>query len=261
MLNKEKLLNIIRKYPLLSQCFSKYIIWICDNVKEGYQKYDLIKCLIESEEFYRLEILEKSLNQSLDILKINEKEFCSKFGFTKSLLNNEPESIHDILAETLFVLILDENHFYNIQKLPDSIKIDKNKISNSDFIATLKNQRYAIEIKTIRIGNLSLLNNDNLPDGISEKNDWWGKMFLNNAITKIENKKGKLFKQLNNTCKYYNCDKRMLGLYVRRLGPSTLMSEFDYHNAIKILGEKYPELDCIYVKDYFDNVYFNHFHE
>jgi len=217
MLNKEKLLNIISKYPLLNQCFLKYIIWICDNVKEGYQEYDLLKCLIESKEFYRLEILEKSLNQSLDILKINEKEFCSKFGFTKSLLSDDPEIIHDILAETLFVLDLEKNHFYDIQKLPDSIKIDKNKIPNSDFIATLKNQRYAIEIKTIRIGNLSLLNSDNLPDGISEKNDWWGKMFLNNVITKIENKKGKLFKQLNNTYKYYNCDKRMLGLYVRRL--------------------------------------------
>ena len=261
MLNKEKLLNIISKYPLLNQCFLKYIIWICDNVKEGYQEYDLLKCLIESKEFYRLEILEKSLNQSLDILKINEKEFCSKFGFTKSLLSDDPEIIHDILAETLFVLDLEKNHFYDIQKLPDSIKIDKNKIPNSDFIATLKNQRYAIEIKTIRIGNLSLLNNDNLPDGISEKNDWWGKMFLNNAITKIENKKGKLFKQLNNTYKYYNCDKRMLGLYVRRLGPSTLMSEFDYHNAIKILKVKYSILDRICVKNYFGNVYFNNTHK
>lgn len=261
MLNKEKLLNIIRKYPLLSQCFSKYIIWICDNVKEGYQKYDLIKCLIESEEFYRLEILEKSLNQSLDILKINEKEFCSKFGFTKSLLNNEPESIHDILAETLFVLILDENHFYNIQKLPDSIKKDKKRFSNSDFIATLKKQKYAIEIKTIRIGDLSLLHNDILPDVTLKQNYWYGEMFLGNAIKKIDSKGRNLFKQLSNTCEHYKCDKKMLGLYIRRLAPSTLMSEFDYHNAIKILGEKYPELDCIYVKDYFDNVYFNYFHE
>ena len=261
MLNKEKLLNIISKYPLLNQCFYKYIIWICDNVKEGYQEYDLLKCLIESKEFYRLEILEKSLNQSLDILKINEKEFCSRFGFTKSLLTNDPETVHDILAETLFVLDLDKNHFYDIQKLPNSIKNNKNKISNSDFIATLKKQKYAIEIKTIRIGNISLLNNDNLPDGTSELNDWWGKMFLNNAITKIENKEGKLFDQLNNTYKHYNCDKRMLGLYVRRLAPSTLMSEFDYHNAIKILREKYPILDCICIKNYFGNVYFSNLHK
>jgi len=84
-------------------------------------------------------------------------------------------------------------------------------------------------------------------------------MFLNNAITKIENKEGKLFDQLNNTYKHYNCDKRMLGLYVRRLAPSTLMSEFDYHNAIKILREKYSILDCICIKDYFGRVFCSNF--
>lgn len=257
MLNKEKLLNIISKYPLLNQCFSKYISWICDNVQEGYKEYDLLNCLIDSKEFYRLDILEKSLNQSLEILKISEKEFCSKFGFTRSLLSNDPEIIHDILAEPLFVLNLDSNHFYNIRKLPNSIKNNKNKIPNSDFIATLKKQKYAIEIKTIRIGNISLLNNDNLPNGTSKLNDWWGKMFLNNAITKIESKQRKLFDQLNNTCKYYNCEKQMLVLYLRRLGPSTLMSKIDYYNAIKILREKYSILDCICVKDYFGNVYFS----
>ena len=261
MLNKEKLLNIISKYPLSNQCFSKYIIWICDNVKEDYQKYDLIKCLTNSEEFHRLEKLEEGLNLSQKILKISTKEFCNKFGFTKDLLTNEPEKLHDLLAETLFVLDLEKNHFYDIQKLPDSIKIGKNKIPNSDFIATLKNQRYAIEIKTIRIGNVSLPHNDILPDGTLRQNYWYGEMFLNNAIKKIESKQRKLFKQLNNTCEHYNCKKRMLGLYNRRLAPSTLMGDFNYHNAIKILREKYPKLDCIYVKDYFDNVYFNDLHK
>jgi len=261
MLNKEKLLNIISKYPLLNQCFSKYITWICDNVQKGYQEYDLIKCLIESEEFHRLKVLEESLNQSLDILKINKKEFCNKFGFTKDLLTNDPEKLYDTLAETLFVLELDKNHFSDICKLPNSIKTDEGKISNSDFIATLKKQRYAIEIKTIRIGNMSPLNNDNLPYGTSGQHTWYVEMFLNNAITKIENKKGKLFKQLDNTYKHYNCDKRMLGLYVRRLAPSALMSKFDYHNAIKILREKYPTLDCIYVKNYSGNEYFNNLHK
>lgn len=261
MLNKVKLLNIIGKYPLLNQCFSKYIIWICENVKGDYQKYDLITFLNDTKEHYRFVLLEKRLNQSLNILKINEKEFCNKFGFTKDLLTNETEKIHDILAEPLFVLDLDKNHFYDINKLPNSIKIDKNKISNSDFIATLNKQKYAIEIKTIRIGNISLLNNNNFPDGILRQDNWWGKMFLNNAIMKIENKQRKLFQQLNNTCKYYNCEKRMLGLYMRRLAPSTLMSESGYHNVIKILRDKYSILDCIYIKDYFGKVYFNNLHE
>ena len=105
MLNKEKLLNIISKYPLLNQCFSKYIDWICDNVQNNYQEYDLIECLTNNKEFYRLDILEKSLNQSLNILKISEEEFCRKFGFTKDLLTNEAQKIHDTLAEPLFWVV------------------------------------------------------------------------------------------------------------------------------------------------------------
>ena len=253
---KKKLLNIIGKYPLLNLCFSKYIIWICDSVHENYQEYDLLNCLLDKKEIHRLDNLEKGLNQSLDILKISEREFCDKFGFNKSLLNDEPETIHDILAEPYFVLTLDKNHFHDICKLPNSIKIDNNKIANSDFIATFEKQRYAIEIKTIRIGKISLLNTIDIPNDLSRNEFWWGKMFLNNAIMKIESKEQKLFKQLNNTFKHYECDKKMLGLYVRRLGPSTLMSKSNYHSAVKFLLEKYPGLDCICVKDYFNNVYF-----
>lgn len=259
MLDKKELLNLIKKYPLLNQCFSKYVTWICENIKDNYQEYDLIKCLIDSKEIYRLDILEKSLNQSQKILRISKREFYNKFGFTKSLLNEDPETIHDILAEPLFVLDLDQNHFHDIQKLPNSIKINKNKIPIADFIATLEKQRYAIEIKTIRIGNIPPETNDNLPVDI-KKEYWWGKMFLNNAITKIESKEKKLIKQLCNTYKHYSCDKRMLVLYLRRLGPSTLMSEIDYLNAIKILRGKYPIIDCLCVKNYFGKVYCNNFH-
>jgi len=262
MLDKEKLLNIISKYPLLNQCFSNYIIWICDNVKEDYQKFDLITFLNDTKEHNRFALLEERLNQSLNILKINEKEFCNKFGFTKDLLTNEEEKIYDVLVEPQFVLDLDKNHFHDIQKLPDAIKIDKNKVSNSDFIATLNKKKYAIEIKTIRIGDKSLLNNDNLSNStLLRQSNWWGKMLLNNAIIKIENKQRKLFRQLNNTCKYYNCQKRMLGLYSRRLAPSCLMTESGYHNVIKILRDKYPILDCIYIKDYYGKVHFNNLHE
>jgi len=258
MLDKKELLDLIKKYPLLNQCFSKYVTWICENIKDNYQEYDLIKCLIDTKEFDRLDSLEKSLNQSQKILRISKKEFCNKFGFTKNLLANDPETIHDILAETLFVLDLDKNHFYDIQKLPNSIKNGKDKIPIADFIATFKKHKYAIEIKTIRIGDVSLLVNNNLSVDIS-KEYWWGEMFLSNAITKIESKRRKLFDQLNNTCKCYNCDKRMLVLYVRRLGPSTLMDEIDYHNAIKILREKYLIIDCLCVKNYFGKVYCSNF--
>jgi len=110
-------------------------------------------------------------------------------------------------------LDLNKNHFYDIQKLLNSIKNGKDKIPIADFISTFKKHKYVIEIKTIRIGDKLLLTNNNLSVDIS-KEYWWGKMFLNNAINKIESKRRKLFDQLNNTCKYYNCDKRMLVLYI-----------------------------------------------
>jgi hypothetical protein len=256
MLDKKELLDLIKNYPLLNQCFSKYVTWICENIKNNYQEYDLIKCLIDSKEFHRLDILEESLNQSQKILRISEEEFCNKFGFTKRLLTNDPETIHDILAETLFVLELDKNHFYDIQKLPNSIKNGKNKIPIADFIATLKKHKYAIEIKTIRIGDKSLLANNNLSVDIS-KEYWWGKMFLSNAITKIESKRRKLFDQLNNTCKCFNCDKRMLVLYIRRLGTSCLMDIKEFHNEFRTLKEQYPTIDCFSVKTYYGEVYFS----
>ncbi len=256
MLNKQELLDLVKKYPLLNQCFSKYIVWICDNVQNNYQEYDLIKCLTDSKEIPRLEIFEKSLNLSQKILNISTKEFRDKFRFNKDILNDDPDTIHDILAETLFVLDLGKNNFHDIQKLPNSIKTDKNKIPNSDFIATYKNHKYAIEIKTIRIEDKSFLANNNLSVDIS-KEYWWGKMFLSNAITKIESNKRHLFDQLNNTCKYYNCDKRMLVLYVRRLGTSSLMDIRGFHNEFKTLKEKYPIIDCFSVKTYFGEVYFS----
>jgi len=252
MLNKEKLLNIISKYPLLNQCFSKYIIWFCDSVKEDdYDEYDLITVLKNTNEHFRLPSLEKGLNQSRNILKMNEKKFCNTFGFTKDLLTNEREKIHDVLAEPQFVLTLNKKiHFRDIEKLPRSIQINKNKIPNSDFIATLNKKKWAIEIKTIRFGKVNTSQNNH-----SREASWFYNMFLNNAINKIKEHKGRLFTQLDNACKHYNCEKRMLGLYYRRLAPSTFMPRNRYYDAIGILRKKYPILDYICVKTYFGDIY------
>jgi hypothetical protein len=64
-------------------------------------------------------------------------------------------------------------------------------------------------------------------------------MFLNNAINKIESKRRKLFDQLNNTCKYYNCDKR------------------EFHNEFRTLKEQYSIIDCFSVKTYYGEIYFS----
>jgi hypothetical protein len=92
--------------------------------------------------------------------------------------------------------------------------------------------------------------------GDATKPYWWGEMFRNNAITKIEDKNQRVLRQLDNTSTHYCSDKKMLVLYTRRLGTSSLMTREDYLEELKELKRRYPELDLIASKDYFGIVVF-----
>jgi hypothetical protein len=81
-------------------------------------------------------------------------------------------------------------------------------------------------------------------------------MFRNNVITKIEDKKRRVIKQLTITRDLMQCDSTMLILYTRRLGPSTLMGNADYVNEISSVYDAYPEIDLYMIKDYFGSVNF-----
>lgn len=251
----QKLIDSLKKYPLTKHCFTAFIQWLlCTNTENSLADYDLIDA-IEKNETDRLERCEKLLTQSRNILDITTDEFCKAFGFSDDLLTKDPEKIHDILAEPLFVIDLSNNGFCNIQKLPPNFLVDSEIKKNSDFIATHGKNKFAIELKTIRMENKPKPEEGKFL-GDSAKPYWWGEMFHKNATTKIEDKNKRALNQLNNTRNHYGCDKTMLVLYTRRLGTSSLMTKQSYLEELKLLKSNYPDIDYFSSKDYFGAVTF-----
>jgi hypothetical protein len=81
-------------------------------------------------------------------------------------------------------------------------------------------------------------------------------MFRNNALSKIEDKDCRVLRQLDAAASRYQCDKKMLVLYTRRLGPSTLMTTEEYRHQLSELAYAFPQLDYIACKDYFGQFVF-----
>jgi len=251
-LQKQDLLGTIQPYPLIGKCFSEYIIWICDNVKQrDLKNYDLISILNEKD-FQKIQRLENLLEKSRCILGVSESDFSQMFGFRDDLLVADPEKVHDVLEEPLLVVDLDKYGFSHIQKIPRSFKVQNNLMPVADFIATLKSDKFAIELKTIRTESWA---EDGKVIG-GPIPSWWRKMFRNNAITKIEDKDRRVLAQLQSTATHYGCHSIMLVLSTRRLGPSTLMSPTAYIEELEFLKGSYPEIDYFCSKDYFGTTVF-----
>ncbi len=249
-----QLLSALSAFPLTRQCFGSFIQWACANVEGGFEDYDLIDA-IEKNETDRLRKCEELLVRSRNILGLKDDAFSKAFGFSNDLLTNDTEKIHDILAEPLFVVDLNNHGFREIKKLPQYIGSGSEKKRNSDFLATRGEMRFAIELKTIRMENKPKPAPGKLL-GNSAKPYWWGEMFRNNAMMKIENKNQKALSQLDNACRHYGCEKKMLVLYTRRLSTSSLMTKGAYVEELKLLKEKYPNVDYFSCKDYFGMVSF-----
>lgn len=226
--------------------------WITSRTYDAWENYDVIRVLDEND-VERLNLIESRLNESRKILGLSEKDFSRVFGFTDDLLSHDPEKLHDILAEPLFVVDLSRHGFSSISKLPQFIRTGTEKVRNADFLASRRQRKYAIELKTIRMENNPPPEPGHLL-GDSTKPDWWGQMFRNNAITKIEDKDQRALEQLANAKNHYQCDKTMLVIYTRRLGPSTLMTKEDYVAELQSLLGRYPEVDHFGCKDYFGDV-------
>lgn len=244
----------LEPFPLMRSCFMQYVDWFVENVTDDWESYDLIDAL-RKDESDKLSKTEKLLSNAREILGLSEREFTNTFGFTDDLLTKDPDKIHDVLAEPLFVVDLNRNGFSEIRKLPQFIKSCSKKIPNSDFLAVRSDRKFAIELKTIRMeakpkpipGKLL---------GDSTKPSWWSEMFWNNAVTKIEDKNRRALRQLENAAREYQCQKKMLVLYTRRLGPSTLMTRDEYSEQLARILRKYTILDYVVSKDYFGEVVF-----
>jgi len=249
---ENNLFDVIKQYKLISECFAKYISWIYENVKENdLENYDLISILNEKD-LQRIQRLENLLQESQCILGVSETDFSKMFGFRDDLLTADPERVHDILAEPILVVDLDSHRFSSIKKIAHSVKLKNEKIPTADFVATRLNRKFAIELKTTRTE--SWAEEGKVIGGPVPS--WWQSMYQNNAITKIENENKKAIAQLENTAIHYDCDYKMLVLYTRRLGPSTLMSKTSYLEELEFLKNRYPEIDYFCSKDYFGEIVF-----
>jgi hypothetical protein len=238
----------------MRRCFTSYVDWIVENVPEDWESYDLIDAL-RNDKSKILSELEALLTNAQVVLGLSDRDFANIFGFSDDLLAKDPEKIHDVLAEPLFVVDLHRYGFSEIRKLRPFIKRGTTKIPNSDFTAVRSNNKFAVEIKTIRIEAKPKPIPGKLV-GDPTKSSWWSKMFWNNAMTKIQEKKCRALRQLENSTTEYNCDKKMLVLYTRRIGTSALTDNNEYLQILEGILNKYPTLDFVVSKDYFGNVLF-----
>jgi len=250
----KSLLDALEPYPFSKRCFARYVEWFVDNVPDEWESYDLIDALNKNKTDHLNEI-ENLLLHAQKILGVSQRDFVKLFGFEDDLLSKDAEKIHDILAEPLFVVDLHSHGFSEIKKLPQFIKRSTKKIPNSDFTAVRSGQTFAIELKTIRMeANPKPVPGQLLGD--STKPSWWTDMFQNNAETKIKEKNYRVFHQLKNTADEYECGKKMLVLYTRRLGTSTLTELPEYSKELERIQRNYPVLDYVVAKNYFGDVVF-----
>lgn len=247
--NSEQLLRGLDPFPLTKYCFEGFIRWACANADGDLGDYDLIDA-IGKKETDRLQKCEELLLQSRKILGLTEAAFRSSFGFTDDLLTGDSEKIHDILAEPLLVIVLANHGFTEIRKLPRFIACGSEKKLNCDFAARHRGLTFAIELKTIRTENKPKPEPGKIL-GDSAKPYWWGEMFRNNAITKIEDKNQRVLAQLESACTHYAYNRKMLVFYTRRLGTSSQMTKENYVEELRLLKSMYPQVDHFASNDYF----------
>lgn len=253
MIEEKWLLQKLAEYPAAHECFSDYVSWIFANIpRDQLKDYDLISVLIQGQKD-RLARTEMLLAQAAQVLDMDSSQFCRAFGFGNNLLVADPEKIHDILAEPQVAVTLDTNGFSEVRKIVKPLKSNGNEIATADFLAMRDSYKYAVEAKTVRMEKGI---EEGKPLGNALIPNWWGEMFLNNAVTKIEDKDKKVLDQLNNTADHFSCKRKMLVLYSRRLGPSTLLDEGEVMQALERLAARYNEIDTFCVMLYFGEVFF-----
>lgn len=235
------ILSGLTNYPFIAYCAEDYVKHLLEKIDDvQVDDYDLLyffKKVSEDnrEEKARLSGLERSLKEVRDILGISNENFKDLFGFPK---DKDPEKIHEILAEPLLVLDLHKKGFNNIEKLPNRV-VEK----IADFKASYKGINCAIELKTIRMEKEL---HENTVVGEGHVPSWWTKVFQEDCKRKIESG---TCEQLENTCKRYNCKKKIAFFYIRKLGVSTLPT--DFVEVFKTLQRDFPEIDHFGAKDLF----------
>ncbi len=247
LITPRNVLSLLAGHPLAQRCLTPYLEWLETKVPPPWDEYDVM-ALVREGGLTRLGWLEDRLSRSIAVLGIQADEFLRAFCFEDDLLTKDPEKVHDVLAEPLLVLDLERNGFSGITKLPLNIPVQGVPIALADFTAVRGCRKFAIEPKTIRIEK-------DLEEGkFSGKNvvpGWWREEFLSKARRKIDSKRRRVLTQLENTCAHFSCEHRLLVLYDRRLGTSTLMGPEDYREDLRTVRQEYHRLDYLACKNYF----------
>ena len=242
----------LAQYPLLHTCFSKYVTWVLANVPtDQLEHYDLIQILLRND-VQRLGRVEALLQRACDVLSMSPDSLARAFGFVDDLLTDDPEKIHDVLAEPLVAVDLSDHGFDEIRRPQPPSGSDQMLVS--DFTARRNGLKFAIEVKTVRMEQ-GIQPGEFLGDPLQPY--WWSNMLRSNAITKIQDKSRRVLRQLSATSSALKCDKKLLVIYSRRLGPSTLLDENEATDQLEQLSMLYPEVDVFCLKLYFGEVYFH----
>lgn len=247
MSDSEPLFLELAKYRVLDATLRPYVQWAIMKTSGNGSNHKIIQAL-RNKDNQALRNLDKLFADAQAILGINTDEFSRTFGFHDDLLVDDPEKIHDVIAEPLLVVKLVEHGFSAIKRLPKSVMVNGSQSPLADFTAERGGLRFAVELKTIRTERAIVKGE---PSGNAMTPDWWGEMFLNNARTKIEDKDRRVVKQLINTCGQFECDVSMLVLYSRRLGVSALSEPHEYREKLEVLKDEYPQIEFFASIDYY----------
>ena len=117
----DRLISRLQNHPKLRKVFEPFIRWAAKNASSMLIDHPLFSAISE-EDVERLQCLETLLERAQTILGMTEERFIRAFGFHDDLFTNDPEKIHDILAELLIVVDLADYGFSGIEKLPQWIK-------------------------------------------------------------------------------------------------------------------------------------------
>ena len=239
------MLNAIEGFPYLRACFSDYLGWLFDECDEDRRKYDPVYMRISNFQ-HNLGSLENTFSEAGEILGLSEIKFCQIFKFNIDRNKNEILKIGDLLAESWVAIALKSCGFRSIQKVAES----SGKFA--DFVGEFNNTRFAVEVKNARTdsdfhrwlvdnpGTIMSSYHPNGKDTLQKERE-----FLENVLKQKLSppQRDKIEEQLGNTAKKYNCQKRILALYLESstltLFPNQLV--FQLEDARK----NYSFADCL----------------
>lgn len=215
-ITREETLKATEDFPYLRACLSDYLAWLFEKCDEDRRKYDPVFMRISNFQ-HNLGDLENALSEAGNILGLSEIEFCQTFKFNTDRHKNEILKIGDLVVEPWVAIALKNCGFRSIQKITESSG------RFSDFLGEYNKIRFAVEVKNARtdsdfhrwlVDNPSVIMSNYHPDGketLQKERD-----FLESVVEQKLTipQCDKIEEQLRNTAKKYDCQEKMLVLYL-----------------------------------------------